>query len=73
MSSHVQAIIVPKEYYTEKQAHYWVKKNGFKPIKRVHSSSSFWRFRIKEPNEQVYNYRLVKFGSYIKAVVGFEK
>ena len=69
----LQAIIVPKEYYTEKQAKNWVKKHGFKTIKKVHETINFCRFRLKEPNEQVYDYRLVKFGSYIKAVVGFEK
>ena len=49
--STLQAIIISKEYYSLKSANDWIKLHNFKPIKKMHETINYYRFRLKPVNE----------------------
>lgn len=57
--------------FNTKQARSWLKRNGYKPIKRVHETAKFYRYRIRKPGP--YNYRTKMFSPGILAVIGFKR
>lgn len=54
--SKIQSIIFNKNMYTDKEAEEWIKDHGIKPIKKVHLSKNYYRFRIINPNYNEYKY-----------------
>jgi len=50
MTSTIQACIFPKDLFTTQQARLFLKKHNLKPIKRVHTTKNFYRYRIKNPD-----------------------
>lgn len=68
--SEIQAIIFDKKYWTKKEAKEWLAKNNFKPIKKVHTTKNFHRYRINEPN-QYRKFRLKKLDNKVDLVLGF--
>lgn len=68
-----QAIILHKDWFTLREAENWIHRHRYHPIKKVHSTLNFWRFRLKEPNENIYDYRIIKLRDGVKAVIGFKK
>ena len=71
--SAAQAIIISKEYYSLKSANEWIKSHNFKPIKKVHTTINYYRYRLKEPNENLYNYRMKHITTGIQAVIEYPK
>ena len=69
--SHVQALILSKEYFNKQQAERWVSRHKFKPIKKVHISPLTYRFRLKEPDES-YDYRTKLLTTGVKAIIGYK-
>ena len=69
--SHVQALIISKEYFNQQQAEQWAKKHGFKAIKKTHETPCTYRIRIRQPNEK-YDYRVKRLTTGVKAVIGFK-
>ena len=67
--SSIQAVLFKKPF-TTKKARAFLKKNGFKPIKRVDKTKNFLRYRIRDP-KQFKRFRTISFTKNIKAVVGF--
>ena len=65
-----QSIIFSKDLYDTARARRWLKRHHYEPIKRVHETTRFLRYRIKEPDER-YEYRIKQFTEGIKAVIGF--
>lgn len=49
MSNNIQAVLFKKKYYTSEQARKYLKKKKYKPIKRVHKTENFLRYRLKNP------------------------
>lgn len=49
-SSTIQAILFKKNYYNSYSARKYMKKHKFKPIKRVHKTKNFLRYRLKNPS-----------------------
>lgn len=47
----MQAIIINKNYYTLKEANKIIKNIGKKPIKKVHETKNYYRFRLQEPSK----------------------
>jgi hypothetical protein len=45
----VQSILFDNNLYTTKQARQWLNKNNYKPIKRVHKTEKYLRYRIQLP------------------------
>lgn len=68
--STIQAIIFKNDKWTTKNAHSWLIKHGYHPIKRVDKTTHYLRYRISEPNKNS-KYKLINIGrnGYIKAVI----
>jgi hypothetical protein len=64
----VQSVIFKKDKFTKKQAESWLKKNNYKPIKHVHSTDNFHRYRIVEPNS-LSNYYTQSLNNGIELVI----
>jgi len=71
MSSHIQAILLSNEYFTEKTADSWIKRHKYKPIKKVHISPTAYRYRLREPDEKKYEYRTKRIKPYVKFIIGY--
>ena len=50
--STIQAIIFNKSLYTLNDAIDWLVSHNFKPIKKVHETVNFYRFRMKKPMKE---------------------
>lgn len=70
MSSEVQSILFDKHKFTTSEARKWMKKHGFKPIKRVDETKAFYRYRQTDPDK--YKYFRMKVTPDIKFVLGFK-
>lgn len=65
----VQSIIFDKKYWTINECKRWLHYNGFNPIKNVHATTHFYRWRISEP---IYKrYAIKKLNNGIELVLGF--
>lgn len=64
----IQSIIFEKKKFKSEDARKWLKKYGYKPIKRVDKTKNFLRYRIREPKKRAI-YRTINFGDNIKAVL----
>ena len=64
-----QAIFFKKSLYSKRSSANWLKYRGFKPIKKVHETVNYYRYRLKEPDEEIYNYRLIPINAGIKMVI----
>ena len=71
--SNIQALVLSKEHFTKAKAEKWVKDNHFKPIKPVHIVKNNYRFRLKQPNENKYNYRMTHLTTGVQAVIEYPK
>ena len=69
----VQAVIFKKDKYTKNKVDVWLRRHNYKRIKPIHETLNYFRARIKEPNSDLYDYRIIKFNNDIKAVVEFKK
>jgi hypothetical protein len=48
--SEIHSVLFDKNYYDEKLAKTWLKIEGLHPIKKVHITENFLRYRIRDPN-----------------------
>ena len=67
----IQALMFHKDYFTKKSAENWIRRHEFKPIKKLHETLSYYRARLKTPNENLYKYRIRNFRTGIKAVLEY--
>ena len=65
-----RAIIFSKEFYDTARARRWLSRHHYKPIKKVHETTRYLRYRIREVDER-YEYRIKPFTEGVKAVIGF--
>ena len=68
----MQAILFDRNIYNTKEARKWLKKSNYKPIKRVHKTEKYLRYRISEPS----NYeklRTMNTKKGIKFIIGYSK
>jgi len=67
----IQAILFDKNLWTAKNAYKWVKGHGYNPIKRVHITKNYYRYRITDPK----TYRLMRIKNIsdngIKFIIGY--
>ena len=64
-----QAIIFSKDLNDTASARRWLKLHHFTPIKRVHETARYLRYRIKEPDYDHYEYRTKQISNGIKIVI----
>ena len=69
MSTHIQALVLRKDEFSKRDADNWVKFHKFKPIKKMHETIHTYRYRLIEPNENKYEYRMKKLCQGVKAVI----
>ena len=69
----IQAIIFKKNSFTKRKADAWLKRYNYVRIKPFHETLNYYRARLKEPNEDKYEYRIIKFNEGIKAVIEYPK
>ena len=69
--THVQAILFDKTIYDEKKAAKWLKDHKIHPIKEVHVTENYYRYRLKVPDEDKYRYRTDDLKNGIKYIIGY--
>lgn len=50
----IQAILFPIDNYDTIKARKWLKSHHYRPIKRVHKTDNFLRYRINNPIKSTY-------------------
>jgi adenylate cyclase class IV len=74
MPSHIQAVLLDKKRFkTTKKANDYVKTSSFKPIKPMHETDDYYRYRLREPNNRKYTYRIKRNPNGIHFIIGFPK
>ena len=68
--SFVQAVLFSRDLYDTNRARRWLFRHKFSPIKRVHITTNWLRYRIREPEDK-YEYRLKVLTQGIKVVIEF--
>jgi|ERR1700744_3905187 len=66
----IQAILFDRNYWTDRKARSWLQSHNHIPIKPVHTTSNFLRYRLSEPNSRT-RYRTIILGNRIKAIIGY--
>lgn len=69
--SKIQAILFDNSYYTPYTARKWLRTHEYRPIKRVHKTKKYLRYRIIQPNNR-YQYRIINLSNHINAVLMFK-
>lgn len=67
-SSKMQNIMFDKSMWSQKEARKWLSKHGYAPIKAVHVTKNFLRYRLREPRKGA-KYRIIKFGKGIESTI----
>lgn len=47
--SDIQAILFDKKKWTKQSSHHWIRTHNFKPIKPVHITDRYYRYRLVNP------------------------
>lgn len=71
--SQVQAVLIRKHpdfYLSKSQALSYVRSLGFEPIKKVHETPYFYRFRLQDP-EKFSRFITLKRNRLVDYVIGF--
>ena len=58
----IQAVLFDKNYWNTNDARAQLKASGHKPIKKVHITDKYYRYRLIEPNYNKYHY-IIKWGN----------
>ena len=67
-SRKLQAILFDKKRYNTTKARRWLRSKNYVPIKRVHKTLNYLRYRLREPSKS-YDYRTIVLGKGIKAIL----
>lgn len=73
MSSKIQAVLFDNKKFNTTSARKKLKEMKLKPIKRVHKTENFLRYRIVEPNDKRFKYRIKKNKSGVNFVFMIKK
>lgn len=68
--NNIQAIIFDADTYSAGEARRWLARHQYKPLKRVHRTAHYLRYRLKEPQEDA-KYKTLDFGHGIKSIVAY--
>jgi len=66
----IQAIIFSRKIWTTELAEEWLKKHKYHPIKAVHITKNYYRYRLKDPSK-LSGYRIKEIGKGIKLIIGY--
>lgn len=70
--SHIQAVNFNSNFWKSSEARTWLKHYGLTPLKKVHKTKNFLRYRIVDPR---YFKRFItkKLPDEIEFIIGFKK
>ena len=60
----VQAVLFLINDWNTNDCRNWLHKHGYIPLKRVHKTNTFFRYRIIQPNYNKYVYRIKTMQKY---------
>ena len=60
----IQAVLFSKDTYDTYRARRWLMKHKLYPIKHVHETINLYRYRIREPDYDRYEYRTKNISRY---------
>lgn len=68
--SEIQAVLFDTEYWTPSSARKWLKSHDIKPMKKVHTTENYHRYRIHDPDK--YDHLRIKtLKPNIKIILGY--
>ena len=67
--ANIQAVLFDNTRYSEKTSKHWLEKHNFHPIKPVHITSNYLRYRMKTPNYNLHKYRIERIGHGISFII----
>lgn len=73
MGDNIQAVLFDKNYWNTKNARTYLRASNKKPIKRVHTTDNYFRYRLIEPNYNKYYYLFKKGNNHIDYIIQLEK
>lgn len=65
----IQAILFDNKKWLTSEARKWLHSHGYKPIKKVHTTHNFHRYRLADP-EQFKSFYTKKLSDGIELVIG---
>jgi hypothetical protein len=69
--TNIQAVLFEYDYWTTSSANAWLRKHKLKPIKKVHTTKKYYRYRIQNP-DKFDRLRIKKLPSvHVSLVLGF--
>ena len=72
MASKIQSILFDINEWTASKAQRWLSTHNYYPIKKVHVTPHYLRYRLREPLTSD-NYRWIEFGNNIYAIIAYPK
>ena len=71
----VQAVLFSINDWNTKDCRNWLYNHDYIPLKRVHKTNTFFRYRIIQPNYNKYVYRIKTIQKYplIKIILQYNK
>ena len=67
-----QSVIFSKDLYDTTRARRWLRKNKIVPSKRVHETTRFLRYRVRDPQYDLYEYRIKRISDgAVKMIIGY--
>jgi hypothetical protein len=69
MADNIQAILFDKLYWNTNDARIYLKESNKKPIKRVHITDNYYRYRLIEPDYDNYYYIFKKGNNHIDYII----
>ena len=65
----IQSILFNNNRYSEKTAKHWLNQHNYHPIKSVHITSNYLRYRMKDPDYKNHKYRIERIGHGISFII----
>ena len=67
------AVLFYKDYWNTTKARQHLNNEGLKPIKRVHTTDKYHRYRIAEPDYIKFDYTIKRGKNHIDYIIGIPK
>lgn len=69
----IQSVIFDKLFFLPNESKKWLKKHNIKPIKKMHETAYFYRYRVKNPNYTKNRYYTLHVEPGIKFIISYRK
>ena len=69
----IQALLFDKQYFTLSEVKQFLRRNNIHLLKQVHSTNTYYRCRLLQPNYKKYHYRTGNITRGIDCIFEFNK